>query len=268
MAAAESGPGRLPDPDTPFLIPDDASGLEADRQAWLAEQRQVRRRRRLRRLLFTRRWERFGLSGPIVVLCLTVVTMIGALAVAVIPRADLGPPPALPLASAPVASVPAATGAGGATGAAPAVEPDGGTVLGHRLPAVMLDGDSRAVSTLALRPAVLVLIPSRCDCAPLVGEIYRQTREFRVPTWLIAAGPGPATRDSLVRLDEEAAGGGARWAVDSGETLGRTLAAHGATLVAVRADGLVSGLRRDLSLDPADLPALEPLVAKLALATR
>ena len=38
-------------------VPDDASDLEADRLAWVAEQRVRRRRARWRRLVLTRRWE-------------------------------------------------------------------------------------------------------------------------------------------------------------------------------------------------------------------
>lgn len=248
----------------PVVVPDDASALEADRLAWLAEQRLLRRRHGWRRLVLTRRWERFGLSGPIVVLCLLATAAVGSLAVAFFPRSSRPGPAAAALATAAYAHVTAAS--------PPLAEPSPGPVVGRLLPAASLAGDVRPVSSTDLRPGVLLLVPPDCGCTDVLGAVHRQAREFRLVTWLVAA-PAPgesraATRARLVELDEDGTGGAARWAVDPSGTLAQALAARGTTLIAVRPDGTVAGLRRDLPLESALLPPLEPLLARLGTVNR
>ncbi len=248
-----------------MTVPDDASVLDADRTAWLAEERSRRRRARWRRLVLTRRWERFGLSGPIVFLCLLVTAGVGALAVVFVPRPPSPPPAAQPLADAPRVAVPAADAA--APSAVPAVE-RAGAILGRRLPAADLAGDVRTVATDRLRPAMVLLVPAGCRCTEAVGALYRQAREFRLPVWLVTAGePDPArataARRGLATLDEDAAAGGARWAVDPDAVLLRALAARGLTVVLVRPDGVVTDLLRDVGSRARDVPAMEILIAGL-----
>jgi hypothetical protein len=253
--------------DTPgaprVVVPDDASALEPDRQAWLTEQRSRRRRAALRRLVFTRRWERFGLSGPLVVLCLMVVSVFGGMAVVLLPRQRMHEAAPAPLTAAAEARVTATSAPD-----VPVAETVGGAVIDHRLVATTLEGDVRTVSTSDLRPAVVLLVGSDCACAATLRDIYRQAREFRLGVWLVGERRGDETtsdpaRSRLVTLDEQGTAGGARWAVDSTGVLTNTLVARGLTLIAVRADGTVAGLRRDLPLDPTLLPPLEPLLATL-----
>lgn len=151
-----------------LVVPDDASSLEADRLAWLAEQRSLRRRRRLRRLVFTRQWEHFGMSGPIVVGCLLLTALVGTLAVVFVPRPAWPEPAPAPLTSAAVARL-----------------TTGGGVLGRRLPTITLDGDVRPVTATDLRPAVIVLTSPDCGCSDVLRAVYRQARQFRLTVWLI-----------------------------------------------------------------------------------
>jgi hypothetical protein len=250
----------------PVAVPDDASSLEPDRQAWLSEIRQQRRKARMRRMIFTRRWDRFGLSGPLVIIALLITSVFGGLAVYLLPRQQqLKEPRAAPLAG--VAEVKVASAANPAP-----VETSGGGVVDHRLPAAPLEGDVKRIVATDLRPAVIVLVPTDCECTGLVKEIYRQALEFRLPVWLVSrrAPDEPTTtpaRGRLSTLDVQGAAGGARWAVDSTGMMETSLVARGATVIAVRADGEVAGLRRDLPLDPAQLPSLEPLLATLIKGT-
>jgi hypothetical protein len=255
MAGTSGEPGLPPWWDR---IPDDASELEPDRRAWLAEQRALRRRALLRRLLLTRHWEHFGLSGPLALACLAFTIAVAALVVAVVPPSTPHRPTAAPLAAVPTADVTAS--------APPTVERPGGSVIGRLLPAVPLDGDVRAVRTSELRPAVLALVPSGCaGCAAVVGAIYRESREFRLDLWLV----GPAgSAGLLTHLDEAGARGGARWAVDAAGRLAAALVPRGLTLVTVRADGVIADLGRELPRDPTALPALEPLLTRLAMPNR
>ncbi|HEX2806698.1 MAG TPA: hypothetical protein VHN80_11065 [Kineosporiaceae bacterium] len=299
MASWDDGPGRLPDPDAPGVIPDDASALEPDRLAWLAEQgelpltsspsprvtapaprplpepspQQAHGRSLGHRMIFTWRWRQFGLSGPILTLFLLAAALVGVVAVTLITRPGTPAPAAAALAQVAVARVPPRTDSGHPA----TVEQDGGPVIGHRLPGVPLAGDVRSISSETLRPAVIVMVPAARDGSSpqvydgVVGAIYRQASEFRIPVWLIAPGaPGvrDASRTYLTHLDETATSGGARWAVDPTGELSAALDAQGPTLIAVRANGAIIGMRRDLPLDPVALPALEPLFARLAIVNR
>lgn len=248
---------------TTMPVPDDAAALDADRDAWLAEQRVARRRGRLRRLLLTRRWERFGLSGPVLVLCLLVTALVGALASVLGPRPPTPPPAARPPAPVPAVDVPA----GAAAGDVPAVERRG-AIVGRRLPDTALAADVRPLTALAVRPAMVLLVPPRCGCGGAVDELYRQAREFRVEVWLVAAG-GPdaagtaATRRQLADLDARETAGGARWAVDPDGALFRALRARGLTLVLVGPDGVVEALARDVGPGADGVPATEIALAAL-----
>jgi len=86
-----------------FVIPDDIRELDDEVRAYRREQRRSRRRTMLAHLLQTRRWRRYGLSGPLVVAVLIVVAMVGSM------LAFLGPRPSprpqrLPLAMTTVAA--------------------------------------------------------------------------------------------------------------------------------------------------------------------
>lgn len=245
-------------------VPDDASALEADRAAWVAEERALRRRRRLRRLIWTRRWERFGLSGPLVVIALLLTGAVGALAVVFVPRPATPPPKAAPAARVPRIAVPAAGVT--PTTPVPTLEPaTGSALLGRRLPQAPLSGDIGPLDADRLRPAVVVLLDPGCGCGGLVDEVYRQAREFRLDVWLVAPG-GPtdgATRRTLARLDADEAAGGARWALDPQAVLARAVLARGTTLVLVRDDGVVTDVLRDVGPGAAGLPAMEIALAGL-----
>lgn len=250
---AEHEPGHVP---TNLRVPDDASALEGDRQAWLAEMRAARRRARARRLIFTRRWERFGLSGPIVTLCLLATALVGAVAVVFIPGlptrstpADLALVGAMPIPSTIDPSP-------------PVVEPSGPR-LRHVLPAVVLQTRKAQVAATALRPALIAVLPAECDCDAVLGTLVAEARAFQLQAWIIGVGSRQGQRGRLEALDAAIGPGEASWAADSTGGLSRAVAAHGLTLVLVRDDGVVTAIRRDVPFDPSDLPRLEPQLAVL-----
>jgi hypothetical protein len=245
--------GPLPEERLP-PIPDDASELEPDRLAWLAEQRALRRRTLLRRIFLTRRWERFGLSGPLVVACLLATSVVAALTVVFTPRAD-PPPAAAPLAAVPELAVPTASPA--ATDAASL------GVGARRLPTVALSGPDEAVDSASLRPALVTLLPAGCRCATSTRALLQQAREFRLPLWLV----GTPQAAAELRGTTEATGGTARWAVDGAGSIARAVAAHGLSVALVRADGVVTDVRRDLARD-GEVPALELQLARLTRPAR
>jgi len=231
-------------------------GEEEVSLAWLAERRSHERGVRVRPPGAVGRRR---VAGPAAVLLLVVTTAVAALVVLFLPRPARPAPPAVPLAAVPVLPVPP-PGTGLAGGG-------GSELLGRRLPAVALDGDAGSQPAQDLRPAVVVLVPPGCGCTAVLDLVYRQAQGFRVQTWLIAtAGPGrtaAAARAELVRADEDAAGGGARWAVDAPGDLAAALGSRGLTVALVAADGVLTALHTQVPADPAQLPALEPALVRL-----
>jgi hypothetical protein len=257
-------------------VPDDASSLEPERQAWLAERAAVRaadraahRRARRRRLLLTRRWERFGLSGPIVTLCLLATALVGALTVLFLPGLPEAAEPAalalVPAMTVPPTTVPPTTVPSTHTPAPGAVE-SSGPRLDHRLPSVRLVTRQGPRDSSELRPAVLVVPPpscaclTSCACAPTIRALVRQARSFQITTWVVRRG---TNRAGLEALDRRVGLGTTSWALDENGVLQRALGASGLTVTLVRDDGVVTAIRRDVSLDPEELPGLEPQLAAL-----
>jgi len=95
-AEGSGTPEDLPPLDWPALVvPDDARELAAEAEALRRERRAAARRDRLGRLLLTRRWQRFGVSGPLVALTLVIVAAFGSLLVIFLPSRPDQPGPAL-----------------------------------------------------------------------------------------------------------------------------------------------------------------------------
>lgn len=212
-----SGPARL-------TVPDDARDLQRDVRALARERRVQRRRARLRGLLLTRRWDRFGLSGPLVVAVLLVVAAYAALPVLLRPATD-SRRQAEPLAS-------------------PTVAP--GTV-GGLLPDGPLETPGGRTTTRALaRPVALLLVPTPCSCEPVlvdaVPALLPFVRSVRIVTSRVADPEG--------REAESLRTGQGRGQVDAGSDVDDVLTAAyapvGVTLVLVRGDGVVVGVVRDL----------------------
>jgi hypothetical protein len=251
-------------PDSWGQVPDDASSLEADRLSWLAEQRTRHPRARLH-----------GLGGPLLALAAALVLAITGLVLLLMPGHAPAPVAGVPLADVPVVGAPTTgpptvTLSGGASGTSSAADaPAGATatveVEGRRLPAVPLAGRTGPLTAADLRPAVITLVPDGCGCATVLHEIYLQAREFRLTLWVI--GSPATTPESLDRLVQDVGAGHPSWAIDPTSALRGVLGPGGLTLLAVRADGVISSIGRDLPLDPARLPALEPLLARMAAST-
>jgi hypothetical protein len=249
-------------------VPDDASSLEADRLAWLAEVQAARtpasfpgagRAWAGRARAGRARAGRPVPTGPVVLLCILLTSLVAVVTVALAPRQQrAGSPPVL-LAAVPALAVPPATAA---TTGGPDVEPRDGALLGRRLPALQFTGDVGPVAAADLRPALLLLLPPRCDCTAAVDVLVGQARSFRFEAWLVG---GPGTTDAdLAGIDADAASGAARRLHDRDGHLGRALGADGLTLAVVREDGVVAALQRRVPLEPDGVPALEPVLTLLS----
>jgi hypothetical protein len=210
-------------------IPDDARELDPDRLAYLREQSSGWMPGWMR----TRRWVRYGLSGPLVTTVLAVVAGFGALLLLLGPRPPIGPAPT--------------------ELAQPTVQPG---QVGGLLPDVEVQVNNLPTVATELRPAVLAIVPSECaDCAATVRSIYVQAAGFRLPTVLVGS-----DEQQLRDLDRTAAGLGATVAVDSDEVIATAVAASGLTVVAVHSDGIIASVVPDVRPDS----RLESALAVLA----
>lgn len=119
-------------------------------------------------------------------------------------------------------------------------QPEGS--VGGLLPDLTLGGSAGPVPVRSLRPAVLLLVPERCDCPALVHEVMDQVEEFPgVSAAIVGSGSADLTRLAVARD-----GGNGRLPVltDPAGTLFRTY--HGGppgtvpTLLFVAPDGQLS----------------------------
>jgi hypothetical protein len=170
-------PGR-PDDDLPglppewagFVVPDDISELEPEVEAVRRELPPRSRRARLLRIFQTRRFRRYGLSGPLVVAVLLVVLFFASLVFLLLPSAPPSPE-AVPL-----------SGSTARPGVPGALVPD------VALPV----GATGAVRLRNVRPAVLVVVPGGCDCLRLIEDVISSTRAVRLRVLFIGEGREPA----------------------------------------------------------------------------
>ena len=191
-------------------IPDDASSLEDDRQAWIAEQRRTAPITRQRRLVLT----------AVVVGVSTVVVVLAALVGAfVLPARNAVPRPS-PLAD-PVASP---------------------GQVGGLLPDATLSGRSGEVAARTVRPAVIALVPSPCaGCASALLGVQEQVVSYGLGLTLVVP---PDAETSAATLAQTLGGARVRVLTDPAGLLADAYG-EGLRLVLVRADGVVIDVVED-----------------------
>jgi hypothetical protein len=249
MSGAPGPDGRHDDLDAfeleglALLVPDDPRSLDADRQAYLEELRSRRdgatvpaglagigMRLRLYKL------GRFGISGPMVVLALAAVAVVGSSLTIFAPQA--GSPAAL--------LAPLATNPPGEVGS-----------VGGLLPDADLTVDGAQVPLRSARPALIVLVPATCQaCGDTLRSLLMQGREYGLR--VVLAGPAAQT-NQLEQLNAVELGGSALVAVDVGDVLAPTYDPVGITGVLMHEDGVVGAVIRDISATQ----RLEPALAQL-----
>lgn len=222
-------------------IPDDIRELAADVAAYHREQRLLRRRALLDRVIPLRRARRFGLVGPIGVGLLVIVAAVGSLLALLVPNAP-SQPRQLDLASQGLAP------SGSVGGLLPQSE------LADAIPG------GPPVPARGFRPAVFLLLPAACDCAKTVSRLAGATDAYGLTLILVTA--APSERPALVGLATVPGHGDVAAAYDEVGTLTSAyLPPHATrpTAVLVHADGVVGSVVDGLT--PAlRLPTLSTLV--------
>lgn len=195
-------------------IPDDASDLEREVQAYRREVRWQRRVERLKALSGSRR---YGTTGPLVLGVFLLAALCAALLV---------------LSARP-------TGQDVQRSRDPKPNSMQPGEIGGPLPAtqVTLAGSARPLREL--RPAVLVLAPAGCGCVPALEHLVAQSGNHGVPVYFVESGKAAPDRTELARR----LGDGSRRPQvvgDAAGTLAREYNVAGLTAILVNQEGKVS----------------------------
>lgn len=201
--------------------PDDISELTADISAYHRELRAARRHAQWRRLL----------ARPFVApMAVTVVgfalAAVAALLLSVFaPNRAAAPPTALPVATHPSAAV---------------------GQVGGLLPAVTLRkaAGGGSVQSLALRPAVMALLPLHCQCAPLLDSLAASVSAEHLPLSIVAPAGADAEAAALSGLLDR---GNPQIYYDTNGVLASTFGATDLTLVTVDRDGTIFDIEPSLT---------------------
>jgi hypothetical protein len=224
MERDDEGPPGFP-PDVPIVVPDDAGELARDIEAWRREQRWLRRERTLQRVLFTRRWRQHGVSGPLVIVLLLAVAMLGATISLASPHVARSMTEPVPL-----------------TLADPAIRSG---VEGGLVPDVQLTGSAGRSSARDFRPAVIAILPAGCGCGRALASLVLQAESEGLMVFLVARPAQSAEAAQLASRLAGKEGADVRAMVDPQGAMSIAYSAHGLTAVPVHADGVTEAPNRD-----------------------
>jgi len=211
------------------VVPDDPSELAADVDAYHRELKAARRARRWSWLTGSRTWQRWSFPLGMVAGALSLAALMFVLL-----AVESAPGHPARLSAAPLATPTYAPGERGG------LLPD--TVLSSA-PAGAI---GTTQSALAMRPAVVALLPLPCDCPDVVEALAKQAGNVGVTLAVVA----PSSRDAEVSALPGRITGIKTWYDETG-ALAAAYDAHGVTVLVVDPDGVVSFVQRDTTAERA-----------------
>lgn len=223
-------------PSVDIEVPDDASELARDVQAYYRELRARRWHRLARRLRGP--LTQGGMVLPLLASCLA-LTLLAGVTLTMFSADRVLQTPAQPTARAivrPPTPAPSQAGAGASASASA-----GASAL---LPDTTAQVDGKPVRLRTLMPSVLALIPSGCRCATALRQISEQAATAGIRIYLVG------TSGWMTEVKALATQNGTEPAYvvdDASDALGSAYHRTGLTAVLVYADGSVSAVRRDLA---------------------
>jgi hypothetical protein len=208
----------------PVVIPDDLRELQPDIEAYHRELRHAARRRRLARLTGGRQISRLAVPLGVTAAALALATIVFTILTLGQPRIRHVP------RQEPVATAPSA--------------PEGAT--NGLLPDVTVRTSSGELSIRDLRPALVALVPTHCDCTELLSGLAGQAFEVPVPLVVVA----PTAQDASVdALDGQIHRGHVIPVFDRSGALARAYDASGVTALVVAPDATVRFIGHDIKPD-------------------
>ncbi len=221
-----------------LVVPDDISSLEADIRAYHRELRARRRQQRWGRV-FGPRWQLYALPGSIVGFALLVAVGVALSLTVLAPRAASPTPRPAPIAAA----------------ARPVGE------VGGLLPDLKVSTDGGTMPLRDVRPALLALVPPRCDCITTLENVAGEADEYALPLIVV----GSLSTDVEARaLASAIRRGRTNTVYDAGGTLATTYAASGVTVLLVARDATVTDVERNVTrsirLEPQLAAMLSPSI--------
>lgn len=241
-------------PAVDVVVPDDASELDRDVQAYYRELRARRRRQRLRRLLAP--LSRDGMVLPVLAGCLALTLLAGALLTVFTAGETVGGPPATGERSRGTTS-PASTRPHHQH---PASHPVGQMLPGD--PVTMANGLVEPLTNLtAGKVLVLALVPAGCQCLSGLLALTGETAKAGTAAYLVGLGPSGAVVNTLAHKVGLAP---SHAVVDASGALEKRFRPAGLTAVVVGADGSVAQVVPE-GHGFALLPLLHQLVAATAV---
>jgi hypothetical protein len=208
-------------PRVEVIIPDDARELDRDLIAYRREERQRRRRQRIRRL--TGPFTRYGLATPIIALALLIAVVSGTLMTA------FGPGSAIPH----VSGTPATGGPGTLQPGRPGgLLPDGKVTITGQPEEAMRD-----------LVGLVALVPEGCRCDQAVRDVTAQAQKYDLRRFLVGSHPWSKDTPKELRVLADTAGNGAKVVRDEAGVLTRTYRASGLTLLLIHTDGVLRDIR-------------------------
>jgi hypothetical protein len=220
------------------VVPDDARELAPDVEAYQRELRAARRARKWGWLTGSRVWQRWSFPLGMVAGALSLAALVFVLL-----AVESAPGKPGRLAASPLATPTYAPG-----------------VRGGLLPDTVLSsapegGAGTARSALALRPALVALVPIPCGCADVVAALASQARTVGVSLDVVA----PGSRDAEVSALPGRIPGMRPW-YDPAGALATAFGARGVTVLVVDPDGVVSFVQRNTTAQLAHTLPLQSLL--------
>jgi hypothetical protein len=208
-------------PRVEVIIPDDARELDRDLIAYRREERQRRRRQRIRRL--TGPFTRYGLATPIIALALLIAVVSGTLMTA------FGPRSVVPR----VSGTPATSGSGTLQPGRPGgLLPDGKVTITGR--------PEGAIRDLV---GLVALVPEGCGCDQAVRDVTAQAQKYNLRRFLVGSHSWSKATAKELRALADTAGNGAKVVWDEAGVLTSTYHASGLTLLLIHTDGVLRDVR-------------------------
>lgn len=223
-------------PRVEVIIPDDARELDRDLLAYRREERQHRRRQRMRRL--TGPFTRYGLAAPIIAIALLIAVVSGTLMTAFGPR-----------------SVLPSTGTPTADGTATSQIGRPGAVLPDAKVTITGQPEGRTADLVGL----IALVPEGCRCEQAVREVTRQAQKYNLRRFLTGSHHWTKNTARELQTLADTAGTGAKVVRDEDAVLTTTYGATGLTLLLVHTDGVLRDVRRNVQPGLHLEPELEKL---------